>query len=546
VSLALCVGVAFLLLAGSVFAQTIGTTSVAATDVMTYATQSARANQNYTIPATAAGYFATLGNITRAMGVARQTGLAGNFLLNVTLPSGFIFNLAVPGAGGANVSLSAAGGSTGFACTTFAGGTAPVLVGGVMVSSSNYISYLCGWSGLAPVTAPTILISTAGWSIRDTNATPALGTAGNSVAIKVQTFDAQSGIEFDNAGSAVSTATWLKAASALTVSFTPTKAIIDVTQARQKFVIGALSPLGGTDTTTDDNDASITVTYIDKIFGANGAGYTLGTDSLTLALSSPSADCALAGVSNFQFSSGASLVQVANLGVPGLSAAQKACTAATSIAIPGTNAALPLNPINPVGLLPSGGTTTTALKTINSGETLVKRSININAGYSYLVGFFTTTVNVVPATTLTIWDYNGSVLLANWVNANTAAFKSRFYIFNESSVSGATIFAKVYSIPLITSTTPGAQIGNTVTFTQTLAAGAGMTIRLEDIVNAANSGMTATNLAGPDGSFNVAVEFLIFAPQNSGVLSQAVSGYVQTMNLNATMSFGLTHMSRVE
>jgi len=534
-SFALCVGVAFLLLAGSAFAQTIGTTAVATTDVVVYAQQSARANVIYTIPTSG-----TIGLVKRTMGVGRQAGNTGLFNLQISLPPGFAFQTALT-TGGTGITVDVAG--TGFTCVNapFQGGKNYVFAAfgappNPVTTDMTFVVYQCQFATASPATSPTISIPTAGWKVYDLNTTPSLNTIGNTGAIKVQTFDSNSGIEFDNGPGSTASATWLKAANGMTVSITPTRAVIDVTQSRQKFVVGGL---GGTDTATNDNDALLNVAFIDKVYGNGGALYTLGTDNLYLTLSSGSGDCAMAGVSNFLYNPGAaSQVQVTNAGVAGLSAAQKACTVATTLVIPGANTALPLAAASaaiPLQLV-NDGTTTLAKRIINIK---VDQSVNFGAGQSVVN-------NLQAATTLTTWEINGAVLLANWSNANTAAFKSRFYIFNESPISNATIYAKVFTIPLIGGTTAGAQIGNTVQFTQTLGAGAGMTIRLEDIINAANSGMTTTNLAGPDSSYNVAVEITIFAPQNQGSFAQAVSGYTQTMNLNATMTFGLTPMTRVE
>jgi len=197
-SLALCVGVAFLLLAGSAFAQTAGVTSIATADTVLYATQATKAAQVYTIPTSG-----TIGNISRAMGVPRVAGVGGAFLLYVTLPSPFTFSTAVTGTT-ANVTLSVTGGGVGFGCgaAPFAGGTV----------GAGFVEYQCSFATTAPTTAPTISIATAGWIIKDATGVNTLGVAGSTALIKIQTFDANSGMEFDNGPGAVPIAAnpWLK------------------------------------------------------------------------------------------------------------------------------------------------------------------------------------------------------------------------------------------------------------------------------------------------------------------------------------------------
>jgi len=529
-SLALCVGVAFLLLAGSAFAQTIGTTSILAADVPSYATQAAKTNQLYTIPAAVVGPPAhNYGNISRAMGVLRTANVAGGFFVTVTLPSGFVFN-ATP-AINITVAATPASGAVLPAPTIFAGGYAA----GPPIVAYNYVSFLCQFT-TAPTVAPTLVISTAGWQVKDTNTGGSLGTVGNNATITVRTYDALGGIEFDNGGGSVATATWLTAKRGITASITPTKAAIDTATLRKTFVVGGF---GGFDTASQDNDATLTVTYPADVYTHTGNLFTLvAADQVNLTISSPDA-LNLNGVGFFTFAPGATPPQVQNAAT--LTAAQQASNSYTLVSapntpIPGNNAAFPAN----------GGTSVIPLRLTNDGSTLTPRTINIVMAINIGGGATGAVTTTIPATTLSVWGYNGAILLANWANANVPTNKSRFYIFNESAISNATIYARVLSIPVITNTTPGAQIGNTIQFTQTLAAGQGMTIRMEDIINATGSGMTATNLAGPDGSFNVAVEITILAPQASGFQTQNITGYTQTFNQNATMTFGLTPMSRVQ
>jgi len=517
-SLALCVGVAFLLLAGSAFAQTAGVTSIATTDAAAYATQATKVAQVYTIPA------ASVGNVSRAMGVPRVSGVAGAFLLYVTLPSPFTFSTAVTGTT-ANVTLSTTGGAVGFTCgaAPFAGGTV----------GAGFVEYQCSFATTAPVTAPTIQIATAGWIIKDGATVNTLGAAGSTALIKVQTFDANSGLEFDNGPGSVATAVnpWLKSANGITASITPTKAVIDVstTSLRKNFVAGAL---GGTDIATQDNDATVTINLVAGLNNAAGVPYVIAAaDSITLALSSNAGN--LSGVTSFVWSPAANTVTDA------VSGAEQTANLSTMTVL-GSNGVL--------SPLVSGGVSAVVpLRIVVDGLTvLTTRNLNVVVA-NVISGQTLSPPNstLVASTTLSEWGINGSVLMSNWSNANTAAWKSRFYIFNETSAGGATVIVRMFQIPISSNATaPTAQIGNTVVLSKLLGAVAGMTIRLEDIITA--SAATATDLAGPDGSYNVAVEITVYAPSTSGFVTGGVTGYAQTFNVAGTVFTGTSPLSKIQ
>jgi len=151
---------------------------------------------------------------------------------------------------------------------------------------------------------------------------------------------------------------------------------------------------------------------------------------------------------------------------------------------------------------------------------------------------------LVTSTTLSDWGINGTVLMANWANANAAAFKSRFYIFNETSAAGATVIVRMFQIPISANTTAGVQVGNTVVLAKTLGALEGMTIRLDDVLTA--SAATSTAMAGPDGSYNVAVEITVYAPSVSGFVTGGVTGYTQTFNAAGTIFMGAVPLSKIQ
>jgi hypothetical protein len=70
-----------------------------------------------------------------------------------------------------------------------------------------------------------------------------------------------------------------------------------------------------------------------------------------------------------------------------------------------------------------------------------------------------------------------------------------------------------------------------------------MTIRLEDIMTA--SGATTTDFAGPDGSYNIAVEITVYT-QGVGAVVGGVTGYAQTFNLAGTIFTGTSPLSKIQ
>jgi len=497
-SLALCVGVAFLLLAGSAFAQT-GVTAIAGGQVDVVATQVAKTNQIYVIPA-------GLGTVTRTMGVARQQS-SGNFFLVVTLPTGFTFNdpstigTNLPAAGDLILTSPAPQATYVTAITVFSGGTA----------GATFVKYLVQMAADF-TSAATFSLDTQLWGVKDANAGGSLNAVGNTTLLTVQTFDANFNTLFD---SGTDSATWIRAANGVTATVTATTAVIDVASLRKNFAAN------GTDTATIDKDATVNVSYPAGVRNADGTLYTLAAaDKLRLTFTGTGDG--LSGVSATTWSSGGT-VQANLAGNPGV------------IEVLGNNGALPAN----------GATASVPVTiTVNGTTALTTRTITISVD-TVISANAAQSTNLVPATTTySVWGINGSVLLANWASANTTAYKSRFYIFNESATNNAQVLIRIFQIPISANATAGIQIGNTVTLSKTLGTASGMTIRLEDVLTA--SGATADQMAGPDGSYNVAVEITVYAPQTSGSVIGGVTGYTQTFNMSASMAFGTTPLSRIQ
>jgi len=496
-SLALCVGVAFLLLAGSAFAQT-GVTAIvqsgAGLQVDVVATQVAKTNQVYVIPA---GF----GTVTRTMGVARQQS-SGNFFLVVSLPSGFVFDPSgLPVAGDVTLTAPAPQGTYVTSISLFNSAT---------VSGATYAKFLVVMANDFTSQA-TFSIDTSLWAVKDTATGGSLNAIGNTASLTVQTFDANTNSMFD---SGTDSAIWIRAANGVTATVTPTTAVIDVSSLRKNFVDDA------TDDPTIDAGGTVNVTYTAGVYDAAGTLYRLAaTDKVKITFSGTGDG--LSGVASSTWSSGGS-IKANNAGAPGV------------IEVLGNNTALPANGVTatvPV-IITVNGTTPLTTRTIN---VVVETVIAANAAQS------TTLVATTPYST---WGINGSVLLANWASANTSAFRSRIYIFNESATNNAQVLIRLFTLPIQSNLTGSVQVGTTVQLAKTLGSPAGMVIKLEDILTA--SGASAAELSGPDGAYNVAVEVTVYAPQTSGSIVGGVTGYTQTTNTAFTMSFGTTPLSKIQ
>jgi len=151
-------------------------------------------------------------------------------------------------------------------------------------------------------------------------------------------------------------------------------------------------------------------------------------------------------------------------------------------------------------------------------------------------------------TSLTEWEVNGTILVANYANANTGFWRSRFYIWNAME-KPAVVIVSVKTLPLsdhplspgqVQPLVPGTALkselvgGHMLTYSFMIPGqmgGSGITIKLEDILN--QLGVTMPYL-GPDGNGNVYVEFAVGA--------KACSGWVQTFSSDATTTFMGTEM----
>jgi hypothetical protein len=456
ISLALCLGVAFLFLAGSALAQV---TAVSALDLR--ALQSGKALTIYTLT----------NSITRTMAVARSTGQ--NFFLDVTLPTGFQYT-------GAAANLPEAADVT----------SSPANVTVTVFSqTSTRVRYLL--QVVTTFVEPAVISintgvggGTGAWTINDTLGTLS-GTSTVTVNITVETFDAATGTPVDVGTNSVP---WIRAQTGLAGAIGPTTATIDVGQpsGRTNFL-----EING-DLLDQDNGGSVAIT-LNTVNNAAGVQYTIAaTDTINLTLRGN-----LSGIASFTFAGECTAV------VHTVTAAERTAGAAVLV-IPGTNGCLPTTP----------GTIETAVF-INVDNTTQLDTRTLTLQINSVIAFnAANNSSLAGPSTFTVWDNNGTVLLSNWSNANPSAFKSRYYIWNSTATANADVSVRVFTAPL-----PGsgnsAQLGSTLVLTPKLGAVSGMTLRLqEDILTPL--GVTTLQAAGPDGNFNVIVEITILASNVTG------------------------------
>jgi len=506
-SLALCVGVAFFLLISSAMAA--GTTRLATglTSPSTYASElmltPVTGGITYTL---ISGAFDS--NLYRAMTVARTT--AQNFTVVVTLSDGAKFAAGRLPLGTDVTVDSISGGGVGAATFSIAtGGTA----GSTSVTFLSSIT--TSFTGF-----PTIKIAagTNGWTILDTNNRLAAG----SIKATVRTYDAADGTQIDydaaNPDTGVSV-DFLRASNAVIIPvppfgvgvFTPTTAVVDVANGRQKFV--ATAP----DTITVDNGASVAVAYATPTpLAPAGTAFALAAADIVKFTFTTSGD--FTGLTT-------NLLSGATTGITWNAVAATGTGTSRIISIAGNDASI------------NGGAKNFVF-TVNGTTILQPRTFSVGIELNLATGGSTTnggTRSLMAVTPVTVWTYNGSVLVANWLSGDSNTYKSRIYLWNPSSTTGA-VTVRVFNMPLVGGgnaaelTTAGSPLN-----LGDLAGNSSMAIRLyEDILGPSGLNIAPYTLYGG----NVIVEITIRA--------NGVRGTCQVFSVNGAMQFGQVPLQIVQ
>ena len=456
-SFAVCLSLAWFLLAGNVWAgTTVATELVYAREVGTLGTL-------YDIPA---------GNsIVRVMGVLRQAA-SGNFFLRLTLSDNAEFAAGgLPVAGDLTQTAGTPAGNLSITVSTAAADGATTVEWTVIVGPGDFTAL------------PTLRLDTSAWRIRDVD--NILG-GGGTIQATIMTRNANTGFIFD---SGTDTDDWLKGDFGVKVTspLAATTATVDVATAGKNFVPGGPAP---SDTLVQDNgvtlgiDASVVGTLT-----LTGGPYALVTgDSVDLVVTGD-----LSGITSIIWDIGG-----VDPRVYPVTAAEVTANSAT-LSIPGGSASL------------DGASR--AIRIIVDGTTgLSDRTLNLTAKLKLsgsAGGLSANNRTLVTTSVLTVWSLNGTILIANFQNGNTDVFASRIYLLNSSAGAGA-ITARVWTLPVAGN--PESLLG-TVSL-GSMGAGAGRNIKLKEDILAKIPGLT---LPYTDDGGNVVVELTIEAHKVTGV-----------------------------
>jgi len=455
---ALCLGMALLLVAGTAMAGT--TFGPAGSTGFKFAREVGASNLVYTMPA---------GTVVRNMSVIRS--IAQDFFVDVTLVGGATFATGrLPAS--ADLVLTEVSGVTTYPAVIVSGG----------LNNGTTVRYFVD---VAPVDMDTLGILTltvTGWTIKDTTAN-VIGGGGN-FQVSITTSDSATNVPFDSGNDAAVLMSGFYGTAA--GPLTPTTAVIDVATNRKMFV--PTPP----DTTTIDFGATAGFdASVSGVLQANGTPYSLiAASRINLVIAGD-----LSGIVSFIWDPGAlfgpSITHV-------VTSAERTAGAAT-IPIPGD-----FPSIVDIHAVP--------IETVITGTTqLTARTLTLTANLVLSGGLDGPAANnrtLLPTATLTTWTLNGTILVANFANGNNTAWLSRFYLWNPSTVDGV-VTARVFTLPVIGQ--PNAPVGATVVL-GTLAAGSGLNIRLaEDILTPGGVPLPYVTDGG-----NVVVEFTIEAINVSG------------------------------
>jgi len=466
-------------MAGSALA---GTTTVGT--VVSYAREVAAPNAVYTVPTNPPG------TVRRTMNVIRSAN--DDFFLDVALGNGAQFATTTGTAAPEGSDLSLVN-------TTAGAITASV----VSRNSTSVIYFVDITTSLTDF--PQLNLDTSAWTIKDVN-----NSLGQAIAIQISitTRDSLTGSAIDVGGT--DTRNWLVGRFGVTDgAVSSTQATIDVTANRKLFVA-----VTGGDSTNIDRGASIIVAFTSSsVLGLNGASYTTtANDTVNLVITGN-----LAGVTAVHFGSG----QFANSFAQGVTDTDRAAGQVTI----------------PIAADPTGGTAFSQLvagagiairidTTTQLATRVLKISSNFVSGLGGGAGAATQNHAIHSPTTLTQWCFNGTILLANWVNGNHNALLSRIYVFNSGTIS-ANVTARVFALPNSTNTATTLLKDNILL--GTIGPSAGRNIKVADDV-LFPSGISSAGSAYVTDGGNLIIEITIDA--------LGASGYTQSFNAAGTLAFG--------
>jgi len=328
---------------------------------------------------------------------------------------------------------------------------------------------------------------------------PGVIAAGGTISIGMTAWDAifQS-VQLD--GEATDVTPFIKGVPGVQVTkLTTSSRVIDITDNRTTFVGNG----------TEDGDSAVEVLVGDPdetVWHRSGNPFVLTTNVSSIVLTITSTD--MTGITRISY-------DPFGLNV-GLDAPEEGFTGPVVLQIPG-------------GFFPPGFAVERNILIQVDGETAlanreidIKVQLNIGGGQDGFPGITT----LKNTTMLTTWASNGTVLFVPWTNGNGSAMNGRIYLFNHSNI-GAPVVAQIYTMPVKGVAT---QLVGTVTV-GTLDGMSGMNIKVkEDLLD-------ALGIAQPYGTNggNLAV-----------ILSIEAQNVVGTANVfNTSFSYGMLSLVRL-
>jgi hypothetical protein len=401
ISFTLCLGLACLLMMGNALA---GTTEAAEVE---YAREVGGADTQYTIPN---------GNmIMRTLSILPSA----SFFLKVSLDGNAEFDNEVAGGllpANDDLMLSAGGRAELFGVPEDGATSVEYLV----TAGSNFTQY------------PVLTFDTGGWGIEDPD--NVLG-GGGTINVTVTTRAANTGATIDTG---TDSDAWLKGVAGVTVikdSLKSTTATVDVATARTEF-----AAVNG-DTADMDKGATLGLSDMTAMaLAADGTTYELAaTDTIELVVTGD-----LTGITEIVWNDGDDM---AVDGVEGsevrLAQSDKGFDLANGVAtlkLAGDNGGIDRMEGEDGSMVGVVGTITII---VDGSTTLNSRTLNLAVKLD-LSG--AANDRELVSTSLTVWELNGTVFLANFVNGNNEIFHSRVYLFNHGPVSGD-ITVRAFTLP---------------------------------------------------------------------------------------------------
>jgi hypothetical protein len=296
------------------------------------------------------------------------------------------------------------------------------------------------------------------------------------IPITVRTRDASTGAVLD---AGIDTVNFLTGAHGVQLERTISagKAIIDVSNSRFKFADGSMI----------DRSPTLAINgRVAGVYNRSGIQFQLSdADSIDIMISGD-----LTGIKSLSWASFGRVLSTADL-----------ANRYVNLSVAGNDPALMNAAISSFQFIVDGNTALVA-RTLTAGVNLKLDAYSANNR------------NLVPSNTaVTVWELNGTMLTAHWVNGNNSFLNSRIYLWNPGSAGE--VWIQVYTLP---NGTGGSTLLGTLSW-GTLRAASAANIKLaEDIL-----GPLGIPLPYIDDGGNLMLVITVRAPGVSGI-SQTFSG----------------------